>query len=431
MLSINLKKKRNYFINPSKETVREFIYRWLPIRSKLEKWEYSYLNTATGLLENHVIPEIGDLIMQNVSPLHIDSMFSKLQEKRCDGPKSYNREVDEIPFLSGSTLGSIYTLVKCFFETAVTWRFIEENPVTTEKPERDEVEDKIIWDLGMIITALANIKDEQLHLMVHLASAHTCRNGEVCGLTWEAIDFDKGLVKIDRVIQRVNKKTFGQLPKRDIFRIFPNKVNDSKSFLVLKTPKTKSSIRWLYLTKPILNELMHRKQQVENDKAIHGSNYNNYDLVFCYDDGTPIKPNRLEKWFIIWQKRNGEKLSLPYIKFHGLRHSSTTLLMQLSGSDAKTVQAITGHSSAKFVFDVYNHPLMDNHKQLVKKLELAMYGTVPRHEYEINQVNISLEDILSAIRKNPLLHKEVVSALYAKVANNTTQCSIFKNVEIC
>lgn len=415
-LDIDLKKKRNQFITPSKETVSEFIYRWIPLRAKLKKWEYNYLDSATRLLEKHVMPCIGNIPIQEVLPFHIDSMFSELQEKRCDGPKSYNREEEDIPFLSGSTLGSIYTLVKCFFDAAVKWEVIESNPVKLDKPERDEVEDMTVWDLEMTVTALARIKHEQLHLMVHIASAHTCRNGEICGLTWDVIDVDKGLMKIDKTMQRVNKKAFNQLPKKEVFRIFPNKVGDSKSFLVLKTPKTKGSIRWLHLTKPIVEELKRRKQQVVKDKLYYGDGYTDNNLVFCMEDGSPIEPNLAERWFKKWQKRNGEELGIPIIKFHWLRHSAITLLMYLSGSDAKTVQTITGHDSAQFVFDVYNHPLMNHQKLLIEKLECAMYGNPQQTQQQNKTADLSVEDIIESIRKDPKMAQEVFTALHAEVA---------------
>jgi len=415
-LDIDSKKKRNKFVIPNDETVSEFIARWLPIRSKLEKWEYSYLSTATSLLEKHVSPEIGDIPMQKVTPIHIDSLFSKLQEKRCDGPKSYNRETEEVPFLSGSTLGSIYTLVKCFFDAAVGWKLIEENPVALKKPVRDDNGDMVIWDLNMTVVALANITHEQLHLMVHIASAHTCRNGELCGLTWDVVNLDNGMLKIDKTIQRVDKKAFEQLPQKEVFRIFPGKVDNTKSLVILKTPKTKGSTRWLCLTNPVIEELRLRKEQVDRDKRYYGKKYQNYNLVFCQEDGSPVEPNLLEKWFRRWQRRNGERLGLPYIEFHGLRHSATTLLMYLSGSDAKTVQSITGHSSAKLVFDVYNHPLMDNQRLLVKKLEHVLYGTAPQLELVSNPTNLSVEDVLLAIRNNPLIAQEVFSALHAEAA---------------
>ena len=91
----------------------------------------------------------------------------------------------------------------------------------------------------------------------------------------------------------------------------------------------------------------------------------------------------------------------------------TTLLMYLSGSDAKTVQTITGHSSAKFVFDVYNHPLMSKQKLLVEKLEGVMYGTSPQPERQTDTTGITAEEILASMRKDPLLAKKVFSALDA------------------
>ena len=416
-LDIDLKKKRNKFINPSKETVREFIYRWIPIRAKLKKWEYSYLDSATRLLEKHAMPYIGDLTLQEVTPIHIDSMFSHLQETRCDGPKSYNKEDEQIPFLSGSTLGSIYTLVKCFFDAAVTWKLIEENPVKMLKPQREENDDMTIWDLNMIVSALASISHDKLHLMVHIASAHTCRNGEICGLTWDSVDFDKGLLKIDKTMQRINKKAFGQLPKKEVFQVFPNKVDTSKSILVLKTPKTSSSIRWLHLTQPIVEELKLRKQQVDKNKIYYGDKYNDYNLVVCQDDGTPVEPNICEKWFRKWQRRNGEKLGLPFIVFHGLRHSAITLLMILSGADTEVVKSISGHSNSKSqAFNGYDHSLMVRQKLLIQKLERVLYGTDPQIELNIDPSNLPLEHILLVIRKNPLLAQEVYSALHAEVA---------------
>jgi integrase len=122
--------------------------------------------------------------------------------KRCGGCKRFNKSEETIPFLSGSTLASIYTLVKCFFDAAVKWKSIEENPVKLEKPAKNnevvgsildlDDEDTGIWDIRMTMAALAEMSDELLHLMVHIASAHACRNGELCGLTWDVIRFDKG-----------------------------------------------------------------------------------------------------------------------------------------------------------------------------------------------------------------------------------------------
>jgi hypothetical protein len=99
-LKIEMKKSRNQFVAPQNETVREFVKRWIPIRANLRRWSHSYLDSATGLLEQHVFPEIGDMPMQSVLPLHIDSLFAKLRVKRCGGCKRFNKSEETIPFLT-------------------------------------------------------------------------------------------------------------------------------------------------------------------------------------------------------------------------------------------------------------------------------------------------------------------------------------------
>jgi integrase len=401
---IESKKRKNDFVVPSDETTGEFIARWLPIRAASKRWEASYLETATYLLKNHVVPEIGNMLLRHVTSMHIEVMFARLQRKRHIVHGKRKTESD-IPFLSQSTLASIYTLVKCFFDAAVLWKVIDENPVKIEKPEADEHE-SAFWESDMIRLALENMSDGCLRLMVHIASAHTCRNGEICGLTWDTINFEKGTLLINKTLQRVKKKAFEQLPPKEVFRIFPNKVKNSETVLILKTPKTKKSVRVLYLTSPILDALRMRKERIEKDKTDIGEDYRDFDLVFCHEDGTPIEPNLLLTRFHKWQERHSD-LGLPAIVFHGLRHSSTTLLMSISSSDAKTVQSVTGHHSAKFVFDEYNHAVPSKQKELVRKLENVLYGDEKKAE------NISAESLLSAIKENPSLAQEVLSALFA------------------
>jgi hypothetical protein len=180
-----------------------------------------------------------------------------------------------------------------------------------------------IWDLQMISTALNNISDEVLRLMVHMAAAHTCRNGELCGLTWSSLHLEKGAMKIDKTLKRISKKSFDELPSEDIFEVFPNSKADSKSVMVLKKPKS-------------------------------------------------------------------------------------------NGSDAKTVQSITGHATAEFVFDVYNHSIMDKQRFLVKKLEQIMYGG--EYMQENNTQNISADDVLAILKTNPGIAESVYYALHEQVA---------------
>ncbi|MBC8611367.1 tyrosine-type recombinase/integrase [Massilimaliae timonensis] len=391
---IELKMLKNQFVIPSGKTIEEYFENWIPVRARTKGWAYSRLQSAASLLKAHIYPEIGNLPLQKVTPFVIEQLFIGLRTKKSDKTGDY---------LSGSTLGGIYELLKPGFQDAVRTRQLEENPVQIAKPERD-TEETAFWTLEMLTIALDNIQDKLLHLLVHTAATSTSREGETTAFTWDCINWEKGTVKVDKTLQRVAREAIELLSDRDIIRVFPSKVKNSKSILVLKKVKTKKSKREIYITPNLLKELRYRQQQVAKNRAYYGEEYHDYDLVFCLDNGDPIEPKLCEKWFVRWQAQSG--LDLPNITFHGLRHTGTTILYRLSRGDVKTVQGFTGHASAKVLMDTYNHTLADSEKGLAKKLADSLYMDSEQETKE-NQ----FDDLLESIKKDPLLKQRILNAL--------------------
>ena len=230
---IELKMLKNQFVIPSGKTVEEYFENWIPVRARTKGWAYSRLQSAASLLKAHIYPEIGNLPLQKVTPFVIEQLFIGLRTKKSDKTGDY---------LSGSTLGGIYELLKPGFQDAVRTRQLEENPVQIAKPERD-TEETAFWTLEMLTIALDNIQDKLLHLLVHTAATSTSREGETTAFTWDCINWEKGTVKVDKTLQRVAREAIELLSDRDIIRVFPGKVKNSKSILVLKKVKTKKSKR--------------------------------------------------------------------------------------------------------------------------------------------------------------------------------------------
>lgn len=401
----------NSMIEPSTKTVKDFFVEdFFPLRAKNKEWEYSTLSTAEGLFEKHIYPILGSQCIQKVAPVDIVKLFANLGEKKLDSPRYRNMEPDKIPYLSGATLGYIYTLLNCGFKSAVEWKLITENPVTLDKPERNTPEAKF-WDVERIKIALELIEDPQLHLAVHLATTSSARLGEICGLCTDMIDFKEGKVNVEKTMQRISKKAFTALPKKEVFIVFPEKVEGSSSMLVLKTPKTPNSEREFYLTKAVLKELTYRLQAIAKNKLFHGDNYHDYGLIFCQEDGSPVEPNLLEKWFRKWQRRNDT--GLTYLKFHELRHSATTLMYRLAKGNIRTVQAFTGNSEEMVMH--YTHQELALQKKLVKDLESVVYGNNESPD-AITATSISsdkIDDLLAEIQKDPLMQQRVLDALLA------------------
>ena len=99
--------------------------------------------------------------------------------------------------------------------------------------------------------------------------------------------------------------------------------------LVLKVPKTKTSVRKVFLPKAVAEMLVERKKMVDELKELLGDEYRDYDLVFASTQGTPTESNFVDRAFSKLIADN----HLPKVVFHSLRHTSTTYKLKLSGGE--------------------------------------------------------------------------------------------------
>ena len=197
----------------------------------------------------------------------------------------------------------------------------------------------VLWDFSIplkridFIMALSEIKDENLHLALHMAFVCSLRIGEAMAATWDCIDLEKGEFYVTKTLQRATKEAVDMLPKDNLYFVFPAKMEDKKSVLILKKPKTKSSTRVTYLTGELCEELRQHKERLNKRKDFYGEKYRDYNLVFALENGYPVEPKLCEKWFKQWMQKSEYKY--PDIVFHSIRHSSTTYKLIISGGDIK------------------------------------------------------------------------------------------------
>ena len=106
------------------------------------------------------------------------------------------------------------------------------------------------------------------------------------------------------------------------------------------------------------------KEQEEENRLLFGRGYNRNDYVFKWPDGKPFAPDFVTRHFSNLLRNNG----LPHIRFHELRHSCASLLLN-NGSTLKDVQEYLGHSNIKTTADIYGHLDMMRKNQLSDLLE--------------------------------------------------------------
>lgn len=187
--------------------------------------------------------------------------------------------------------------------------------------------------------------DQQRRLMRHLTENFTFLNlgvliclhtglriGEICALRWEDIDSDNGMLQVQRTLERIYILSDG------------NKHTE----LQLSTPKTRNSQREIPLTKDLLRLLKPFRKVV------------NPQFYILTNSPKPTEPRTYRNYY----RHLLNSLNIPFIKFHGLRHSFATRCIE-SGCDSKTVSILLGHANISTTLNLYVHPNFEQKKRCI------------------------------------------------------------------
>ncbi len=320
---INAKINSNTYIEPTKMTLAKYLNKWYDSHCKPRLSS----NTLRGYrvnIENHIIPNIGYIPIQQLSKGEIQKFYFDIYD---DGS---NKDEDSVKKLSAKSILYIHRVLNKALKDAVIDGILIKNPAegvtrpTVRKFQND------IYDINMLKSLLEVVKGTDLHIPVALGVSLGLRRGEVLGLQWRNINFNTGKIEIRQQIS----------------------YNEQKKVIELTTLKTENSIRTLPVPKGLMELLQEHKEEQETIKKLVGTDYFDSDLVCCYNDGSPFNPKNFSKKF----KRFLEKNNLPLIRFHDLRHSYATLMLE-TNVDLKVTSAMLGHSSVTITADIYQDAL--------------------------------------------------------------------------
>ena len=225
--------------------------------------------------------------------------------------------------------------------------------------------------------ALEACDNKMLKIAFHLAFTATLRIGELLGLTWDEMDIseeaianNRAYVIISKQVERVSRDAVEALNSKEIILIFPTSKKNNKTVRVLKTPKTDSSTRKVYIPRSVAQCLVELKAEQDEIKEALGNEYQDYNLVMATTFGLPIGDSYLRNKMqdII------DELGLPDVVFHSLRHTSVTYKLKLSGGDIKAVQGDSGHAQADMVTEVYGHIIDEDRRKNAEMMENAFYN---------------------------------------------------------
>ena len=405
------------FLPPSNQKISDFLFDFVSLYGE-KKWGVSMYDSQTSLINNYINPIIGDMEVQSVTPRAVDAYIQTLQKTRSVSTKTRKATT----YVSNQTIEKIIKLLRCAFKQAVRWEIIGRNPFDNVVLPKTEYKKRDIWDADMIRTALDKCTDSKLYVAMNLAFACSLRVGEILGLTWdnvhiseEDIAADNAYVFIDKELTRASKRAIETLGEKDIYHIFTPLMPNTSTRIILKKPKTESSIRKVWLPKTLAYILCEWKKAQDEIKSFPGDEYQDFNPVVALPNGRPCEDRIILKEFA----KLREEAGLPRVVFHSLRHSSTTYKLKLNHGDLKATQGDTGHAEIDMITSVYAHILDEDRKVNAQKFETAFYSNPdlrdvrpPAEPKETAPATLDLASLVEQLQKSP----ELASALAALIA---------------
>jgi len=287
----------------------QFMDLWLKTikENRREKTYIQYLD----ITNRFIIPTFGNIKLRDLQPIRIEKYFT---EKQSEG-------------VGDRTVQIIYSVLHSALNSALKKGLIGRNPLAAvEKPRIKNPRKKITLDSSQVQAFFMAINGERLETLYHLAISTGMRQGEILGLMWTDIDWERKRLKIERQIQRIPGKG-----------------------LVFSPPKTDTGKRILSLGEATIQNLIEHKQRQELEMNFAGERWQEFGLIFTTPIGTPLDCSNVIHDF----KRVIAEAGLPPMRFHDLRHTSITLLLNEVGVAVKVAQTRAGHTRPSTTLDIY------------------------------------------------------------------------------
>lgn len=380
------------FVQPERMTLREFLLdEWLPTKRPPNLEESTHVSYARNI-RLHVIPHIGNIRLQQLTPIHLNKLYRtlldsgrkptgvdaglhtsdlvtevvKLKKKgktcqaiadmlneQCGEDTRFTRHTvsgiyrrskvekaeprhEREPGLSPRMVEYVHSILHVALKDAMRWSRVSRNVAdAASPPPKGSTRSARVehWDadqLGRFLTFVA--EDRYLPAWVFLATTG-CRRGEALGIGWSDINFESKTALISRQVSAIDHVV-----------------------VVKALPKTKRA-HLIRLDGATIDMLKRWRSFQNQERLLVGPGYDDQDFVFAMPDGTPYNPDRFSRQFTRKQEQHNKKfpdVELPRLVLHGLRHTWATLALA-EGIDIKIVSERLNHSSTHVTREIYTH----------------------------------------------------------------------------
>jgi len=306
---------RGEYIEPARLPFRRLLKDWLEHHVK-HRTSPKTFETYCYLVEFHIIPRIGEVNLDKLAPIHLQKLYSDLITSDRKNGKGK---------LSSTTVHHIHRICHSALKWATLMKMIPQNIAENLTPPKRNKQEIKTWSEEEVTRFLSSAQDDRLFALFFLAISTGLRRGELLGLKWGDVDFDRGILVVRRTVQRT--------------------VN---GLIVKEQPKTDNSRRLVNISPATVDVLrQHQKRQAEEMLKF---GLRDIEFIFTNTVGNLMEPRKVNHIF----DRIIGKAGIPKIRFHDLRHTHATMLLK-QGIHPKIVSERLGHSSIGITLDIYSH----------------------------------------------------------------------------
>lgn len=324
--------ERGTYTEPIYTTVGDYLRDWLKTQSvSLSPCTY---NGYKVNIEKHIIPHLGKIPLQKLQPMQIQKFYIDIFNTGVENSKDK---------LSATSIRYIHATLRKALNDAMKMGMVYRNVAEgVAVPKQKQYESKFLTQEQMN-AMLEALKDTDIYLPTLLAVGLGLRRGEVLGLQWETVDFEKSLISI--------KRAYIPTPQGNVF----------------SDVKTEKSRRTLAVPSNIMQYLRLVKEQQDEIKSFLGAGYSDNDLVCCNKDGSPLSPSTWNHKFKKLMKENG----MPDIRIHDLRHTNASLMLK-RGVTMKVASDRLGHATIGITMDLYSHIDEEQQRDAAQRINEAI-----------------------------------------------------------
>jgi integrase len=373
---------RGEYVEPSHQTVAEFMADWLQAIAPTIR--ASTHDSYSRNVRNHIVPHIGGLRLTKVDAGVLNSLYAQLlasgrrppsrtgkgypaqvldralqlrrdgsslkdtaERLRLELPPAEHITKDTLASLlrraeshasAGSrragldprTVNYVHTILHRAFKDAVRWGRLARNPADAADPPRagQRADGVHAWDAVTLRRFLdaSRAAEDRLHALWVVLATTGMRRGEAVGLRWSDVDLDgRRLRVVQTITQTGNVVRVGE-------------------------PKTSRGRRSIALDAATVSVLREHRRRMLEERLLVGADFSDHGLVFHQPDGTCLRPDAASGAFRTRVGRYG----LPRLSLHGLRHTWATLALE-RGIHPRVVQERLGHSTIAITLGIYSH----------------------------------------------------------------------------